>query len=225
MRIVVAIGGSVIISDYGHEMFEAYAEILKDLYFEHEIYVVVGGGKPARDYIGVARSLSCGEANCDYIGMDVTRINAKLLIMALDDIAYPAVPENFNEAHEYAATGKIVVMGGTEPSHSTDAVGAILAEKVKADLFINLTSVDGLYDKDPKKYDDAKLFREISAEDMLEIVKNKDTKAGTYEFFDMTAIQMIKRSGLETVVANGEQPQNLVKILKGEEIGTKIVSK
>lgn len=224
MRIVVAIGGSILIKEYSHEMFQKYADILRKIHKEHEIFVVVGGGKPAREYIGIARDLGCGEANCDYIGMDITRINAKLLSMAIDDISYPVIAENFNEAHEYSTTGRIVIMGGTEPSHSTDAVGAILAEKVKADMFINLTSVDGLYTKDPNKYDDAKLITEISAEDMLNIVKENETKAGTYEFFDTAAIQMIKRSGLETVILNGKDPENLIKVLNGEKLGTKIIS-
>ena len=55
-------------------------------------------------------------------------------------------------------------------------------------------------------------------------IKNQDVKAGTYEFFDMTAIQMIKRSNLETVIANGFEPENLVKAINGEKIGTRVIS-
>jgi uridylate kinase len=113
-------------------------------------------------------------------------------------------------------------MGGTEPAHSTDAVGAILAEFVKADLLINLTSVDGLYDKDPNKYDDAQLYENVTATKMMEFLADKEVKAGTYEFFDMTAIQMIKRSGIKTVIANGNYPKNLLKALNGN-IGTIII--
>ena len=115
-------------------------------------------------------------------------------------------------------------MGGTEPAHSTDAVSAILAEYVQADMLINLTSVDGMYTKDPNKFDDAELIEEITASDMMETIKGNDVKAGTYEFFDMTAIQMIKRSNLETVIANGNVPENLVKAVNGEKIGTRVIS-
>ena len=59
---------------------------------------------------------------------------------------------------------------------------------------------------------------------MMEFIKNQDVKAGTYEFFDMTAIQMIKRSNLETVIANGFEPENLVKAINGEKIGTRVIS-
>jgi uridylate kinase len=223
MRIVAAIGGSILLQDYNAERFKKYAELLKEQNEEHEIFVVVGGGKPAREYIGVVRDLGVGEALCDDIGIEVTRINAKLLLLALGDAAYQKVPHNFQEALEYSATGKIVVMGGTEPAHSTDAVSAILAEYVQADLLVNLTAVDGLYTKDPKKYDDAELIEEITASDMMEIISGNEVKAGTYEFIDTTAIQMIKRSNLETVIANGNDPQNLIRAIKGEKIGTRVI--
>ena len=223
MRIVAAIGGSILLQDYNAERFKEYAKLLKEQSEEHEIFVVVGGGKPAREYIGVVRDLGVGEALCDDIGIEVTRINAKLLLLALGDAAYQKVPHNFQEALEYSATGKIVVMGGTEPAHSTDAVSAILAEYVQADLLVNLTAVDGLYTKDPKKYDDAELIEEITASDMMEIISGNEVKAGTYEFIDTTAIQMIKRSNLETVIANGNDPQNLIRAIKGEKIGTRVI--
>lgn len=224
MKIVIAIGGSILLKEYDYQKFQEYSEILKSLSNEHELFVVVGGGKPARDYISVIRDLNGGEAQCDDIGIEVTRINAKLLLTALGDYAYQRVPHNSQEALEFSASGKIIVMGGTEPAHSTDAVSAILAEYIHADKLINLTSVDGMYNKDPNKYEDAELIKEITASEMMEFISGKDTKAGTYEFFDMTAIQMIKRSSIETVIANGYTPENLTKVINGEDIGTKIIN-
>ena len=224
MKIVIAIGGSILLKEYDCKKFQEYSAILKDLTKEHEIFVVIGGGKPAREYISVVRDLGAGEAQCDDIGIEVTRINAKLMLAALGDVAYQRVPHNFQEALEFSATGKIVVMGGTEPAHSTDAVSAILAEYVQADKLINLTSVDGMYTKDPNKFDDAELVPEITATDLLEFLSGKDVKAGTYEFFDVTAVQMIKRSNLETVIANGFEPENLIKAVNGEKIGTRIIN-
>ena len=182
MKIVIAIGGSILLKEYDYQKFQEYSEILKSLSNEHELFVVVGGGKPARDYISVIRDLNGGEAQCDDIGIEVTRINAKLLLTALGDYAYQRVPHNFQEALEFSASGKIIVMGGTEPAHSTDAVSAILAEYIHADKLINLTSVDGMYNKDPNKYEDAELIKEITASEMMEFISGKDTKAGTYEF-------------------------------------------
>jgi len=223
MRIVAAIGGSILIKEYDYKKFQEYAEVLGNLAEEHEVFVVVGGGRPAREYIQIVRGLDCGEAKCDDIGIEITRINAKLLLLALEDKAYQKVPHNFQEALEYSYSGKIIVMGGTEPAHSTDAVSAILAEYIKADILINLTSVDGMYNKDPNKHSDAELIKEITATEMLEFISDKDIKAGTYEFFDMTAIQMIKRSSLETIIANGKDPQNLIKAINGEKVGTRVL--
>jgi len=225
MRIVAAIGGSILIKGQDYKKFQEYAEILGKLSEEHEMLVVVGGGKPARDYIQIVRDFGCDEAKCDDIGIEITRINAKLLLLALENKAYQRVPHNFQEAFEYSASGKIIVMGGTEPAHSTDAVSAILAEYVKATMLISLTSVDGMYNKDPNKHSDAELIEEITATEILKLIKEKDIKAGTYEFFDMTAIQIINRSSLETVIVNGEYPQNLVKAVHREKIGTRVVSK
>jgi uridylate kinase len=189
---------------------------------ENELFVVVGGGKPARDYIGIARELEASEALCDDIGIDVTRLNARLLITALGNVAYPVVPHNFAQALEYSQSGKLVVMGGTEPAHSTDAVGSILAEFIGADLLINATSVNGLYDKDPEKHDDANMFEEVTTSQMMDLLGGKDIKAGTYEFFDHTAIGIIKRSRIKTVILNGEDPRNLIKAT-WEKIGTTII--
>jgi uridylate kinase len=222
MKIVVTIGGSILVQDNSYKKFKEYAEIISQMNTEHKLYVVVGGGKPARDYITMARGLGASEALCDDVGIDVTRLNARLLITALQEAAYPKVPHNFQEALEYSQSGKLVVMGGTEPAHSTDAVGSILAEFIGADLLINATSVDGLYDQDPKKYSDAVKFEEITASDMMDLLSNKDIKAGTYEFFDHTAIGIIKRSKLKTVVVDGNDPENLLKAVY-EKIGTTIL--
>lgn len=224
MKIVVAIGGSILLKEYDSTKFQEYSEVLKSLSKEHELFIVVGGGKPARDYIGLVRELGAGEAQCDDIGIEVTRINARILLSSLGDYAYHKIPQNFQEAEEYSAYGKIIVMGGTEPGHSTDAVSAILADYVQADKLINLTSVDGMFDKDPNKYEDAKLIKEITADGIMELISGKENKAGTYEIFDMTAIQMIKRSSLETIIANGFEVENLKKAIDGEDIGTKIIS-
>ena len=221
MRIVITVGGSIIIKDHDDRNFKEYAKVLKDMNKEHDLYIVVGGGRTARDYIKIARELGASEALCDDIGIDVTRLNARLLITALGEDAYPYVPENFKKALEYSTSNKIVVMGGTEPAHSTDAVGSILAEFLKADLVINATSVDGLYSKDPEKHQEAEMIDEITPSKMMEMLSDKDMKAGTYEFLDKTAIRIIERSGIKTRIINGKQPSNLKKAINGN-IGTLI---
>jgi len=222
MKIVITVGGSIIIKDGEPKIFKDYADVLIEMKNKNELFLVVGGGKPARKYIKTARGLGASEAACDDIGIEVTRLNAKLLIMALGDVAYPEVAKNFHEAMEFATSGRIVVMGGTEPAHSTDAVGSILAEFIGADILINATSVEGLYNKDPNKFKDAKIYEKITPTEMMSILSSKEMKAGTYEFFDTTAIQIIKRSSIKTRIINGENPENILKALNSE-IGTTII--
>ena len=209
MKIVVAIGGSILLKEYDCKKFQEYSEILKSLASEHEIFVVVGGGKPAREYIGVVRELGAGEAQCDDIGIEVTRINAKLLLSALGDAAYQKVPHNFQEALEYSATGKIIVMGGTEPAHSTDAVSAILAEYIHADKLINLTSVDGMYYKDPNKYEDAKLIKEITASEMIEFISSLGDGVKKIQLLKYHSLGKMKYQWIGKECVEFEEPDEL----------------
>ena len=89
-------------------------------------------------------------------------MNATLLIAALGEAAYPKVAESHSEAKKFAESKKIVVMGGITPGQTTDAVAAVLAERVHADVFVNVTSVNGIYDKDPKKFTGAKHYRTLT---------------------------------------------------------------
>jgi uridylate kinase len=131
-----------------------------------------------------------------------------------------------DRATRHLDKGRVVVFGcGTgSPFFSTDTAAALRAAEIGADAVLKATNVDAIYDKDPKKYDDAELIEEITASDMMGIISGNDVKAGTYEFIDTTAIQMIKRSNLETVIANGNEPQNLIRAIKGEKIGTRVIS-
>lgn len=159
MRIVFDLGGSVVMPKEGAkaEKIMEYANIFKKIKDEgHEVAIVVGGGKTAREYIEIGRELGASESFCDELGIMATRMNAMILITALGDYSIKKVPTSFEEAELILNLGKIPVMGGTHPGHTTDAVAASLAEFINADLLVIGTNVDGVYDKDPNKYEDAK---------------------------------------------------------------------
>src|SRR4030066_1708259 len=111
MKIIVSIGGSVLAKELQPEKFKGYATVIKEIGKDHAVFIVTGGGKAAREYIGVARDLGSDEATCDFIGIDLTRLNARLLIAALGETAYFEPPLNYKEARTASMTGKIVVMG------------------------------------------------------------------------------------------------------------------
>ena len=110
--IVISLGGSILIPELNNNRIQAYLPVLETIAAQHRLFVVVGGGGGARDYIGVARDLGIDEGTADEIGILVTRLNATLLIAALGDSAYPKVAESHSEAKKFAESKKIVVMGG-----------------------------------------------------------------------------------------------------------------
>jgi uridylate kinase len=218
MILVLSIGGSVI--DHDRDRLTRYARILRDLRSDHTVFVVVGGGAAARDYIGMARAFDADEAFCDLIGIAVTRLNARLLIAALGGAAYPVPPETQEDASVAALSGRIVVMGGTIPGHTTDAVAAILAEYVHADILIDATSTDGIYTKDPKKHPDAVKLDELSPAHLVEIIAAERMAAGANLPLDMLAAKIIERSGILTVVLDGREPGQVVDAVNGKQVGT-----
>lgn len=218
MRIVLSLGGSVFEGDANR--IRNYAKVLDQISEENKLFVVVGGGKLAREFIKKARELGANETMCDYLGIAVTRINAMLLAFAMKNSA-KRIPETFIEAEELSKSYKAVVMGGTFPGHTTDATSALLAEFLNAELFLNATSVDGIYSEDPRRNPNAKKFDKITSADLVKLVASTSMEAGANVVIDLLSAKIIERSKLKTIVFKGE-PENIIKVLKGEKIGTVI---
>jgi uridylate kinase len=113
-------------------------------------------------------------------------------------------------------------MGGLKPGITTDAVAALVAEKVKADMLIKGTDQDGVYDKDPKKHSDALKLDHMFLDDLSEVFEQTTHKAGMHQIIDPVAIEVLKRYRLKLVIVNGFQPANIAAAIKGENIGTVI---
>ncbi|OYT54100.1 MAG: uridylate kinase [Candidatus Altiarchaeales archaeon ex4484_2] len=224
MRIVLSIGGSILVPeevDVGY--IGELASFLVDLSSGNEIAVVSGGGRLARKYIDAARVFNSSEALCDLIGIDASRLNARLLSAAIGDTATIEPPSVFQKAREELERGKIMVMGGTHPGHSTDGVSALLAEYVGADLLINATDVDGIFDKNPREYADARLIEEITPEGLMDIIKKYSVDAGSYALIDPLAVKIIQRSAIKTIFLNGRDFKNMEKAISGKKYrGTRV---
>ena len=222
MILVVSIGGSVLTSNLDPERIRKYASSIQALAEEHTTYIVVGGGRIARDYITAARDLGANEVECDIIGIDMTRINAKLLIAALDSTAYPVPLTSYQDARNAALTGRVVVMGGLIPGQTTDAVSAVLAEYVGADLLINATSVDGVYTADPNLDSKAEKITSMTPSQLVDIVIKIDMSAGSNSPLDPLAAKIIQRCGIKTIVIDGREPGNINEAAAGRHNGTLI---
>jgi uridylate kinase len=225
MIVVIAIGGSVIAPNLHSKSFKEYAKAIKEIAAQHKVFITVGGGAIAREYIHIARNLGANEAFCDLIGIDLTRLNARLLISALSGDVYPIPPRDYKEAESAASSGKIVVMGGVIPGQTTDATAAVLSEFVRADLLVNATSVDGVYTTDPRVDPSAKKLDKITPEQLVEIVMKTEMKAGAESVIDPLAAKIIERSKIPTIVLNGIDPKNIVDaVIKNHHVGTEIIS-
>jgi uridylate kinase len=222
MRIVIKVGGSAIAPSLEARRFSEYARVIRSLAKDHTVLVVVGGGTPAREYINVTKELKASNAMRDLIGIGVSRLNARLLISAMNDSAYPEPPRDYQEANLAMYSGKIVIMGGVQPGQTTDAVAAILAEYVHADLLIRTTSVDGVYTADPKLDKNAKKIDRMTSQELLELVASMEMTAGANNIFDMLGAQIIKRSRIPMVIISGHDPNNIIEAVNGKPIGTLI---
>ncbi|TFG34493.1 UMP kinase [Candidatus Thorarchaeota archaeon] len=226
MRAVLKIGGSLLYDTEGKVLtgkVRDYATVIKALVKEgHSLVVVVGGGKPARAFITAARELGASESQCDWLGIKLARNNAELLCAALGSIAYPKIVETLDELEAAILLGKVVLMGGLIPGQSTNAVAAVAAETVHAEMLFNATNVDGVYDRDPK-LDGAKRLERITIDELADILSGSGIKAGEYKLFDSVAIRVVARSKIPTVIFNGSDPNNLTLVFRGEKVGTHIV--
>jgi uridylate kinase len=185
--------------------------------------IVAGGGKFARHYISTARSFGSDEASLDILGIEVSRLNARLLILALGDNAYPTVPEDLEQVSKAVTANRIIVTGGLHPGQSTNATAALIAEKVKASKFLNATDVDGIYDSDPNKNKDAKLFQEITVKKCIDLLGSEDSTAGGYDLMDIVALKVIERSKIPTMVVKSD-PIVIKNAIYRNNVGTRIMT-
>ncbi|WP_455367737.1 UMP kinase [[Eubacterium] cellulosolvens] len=223
MKITIKLGGFLFPREIDINLLRKYVKELTRLYRRgHHLSVITGGGEVARDYIEKARKLGATESLCDTIGIQVSHVNAHLLISGLGDAAYPSLPFHLNEALRISTLGKILVMGGLQPGQSTNAVAALIAEALRSDILINLTDVDGVYTSDPKIDPNAKRFNEVTPDQMMQLIEKKNISAGGYKLLDPIALRIINRSSILTYIINGKDITNLEKALKKKTIGTRI---
>ena len=154
----------------------------------------------ALDYIETARDLGANEIALDQIGIEVTRVNARLLITALRDSVdvVSAPPVDYESAGHAVRSGEVPVMGGVAPAQTTDAVSAALAEYVDADLLVYATSVPGVFSADPNVDPDAEHYERL--------------------FSDLIAAKVIHRAGIRAVVLDGTDPGRIRRAVDGEAV-------
>jgi uridylate kinase len=224
-RVALNAGGSIVAPDtIDTDFLRRMAGALLAASEDRDLLVVVGGGRTARRYIEAGRALGADEETLDMVGIEATRLNARLLASGLGDRAFPGVPSSVAEAMEALEDNPIVVMGGTHPGQTTDAVSAMLAERAGAEQLLVLTNVDGVYTADPRKDPTARRLPELTSGRLLEIVDGGRYEAGSTAVVDPVAAGVIHRAGITTKVMDGRDLDQMVAAIAGEPFeGTVIV--
>jgi uridylate kinase len=227
-RVSIVIGGSVLAPPQPDvEFLGQVADRLTDWSKERQLFIVTGGGAPARQYINAARAAGVSEDLLDRIGIQATRLNAQTLACVLRrrgaDVNLE-IPHSVAQAIRFAEQHAIIVMGGTVPGHSTDYVGVELAVEGKCARFVDATNVDGVYTRDPNKHRDAAFKPQLTFEELLSIIEEREwTAAGAPGVIDGPATVMLARFGVPTCVVRGSDLDNLAKAVAGKPFhGTRV---
>ena len=220
-RIVIKLSGRIFGMDNA-KMLKDYASFLVKISKICQPIIIAGGGNIARHYIAHARSSGADESTLDELGIEISRLNAKLLIYALKNKAYSHPPTTLQEVRHAVDDGLIVVAGGLHPGQSTNGTAALIAEKINAEQFLNATDVDGVYDRDPNKFKNAKKFKRIELKNLRNMLVHEDSLAGGYDLMDIVALKIIERSKIKTRILKADI-KTLEKAIKGVDVGTEIV--
>ena len=204
-RVVISVGGSIVAPN-GVDV--SYVKKLKELVLSSDknFVLIVGGGKLSRDYVDFAREISeIKETDAHWIGIMATRINAELVRAVFGDLAYEKVIINPTETFE--TDKKVVIGAGYEPGYSSDMDAVLMAENLDADVIINLTNVDYVYDKDPRNNTDAKPFEKMSYFEFENIFGSTFTPGQNAPFDPVAAIKG-KELNKKIIVMNGTDIKN-----------------
>ena len=230
-RILLKLSGEALMGGKGGGIDPVVlAQIADELIDVHslgvEMALVIGGGNIFR---GVAASTAgMDRASADYMGMLATLINALALQDALEsrgaktrvlsalEVQKVAEPYIRRRAIRHLEKGRLVIFGaGTgNPFFTTDTAASLRAMEIGADIVMKATRVDGVYDKDPHKFPDARLFRRLS---YLDVLNRK------LAVMDSTAISLCHDNKLPILVFNMTKPGNVRRVVLGEPLGTLVV--
>lgn len=208
--IIISLGGSLIVPDeIDFDFLKNFRNlILKYLKKEKRFIIISGGGKICRKYQNAALKITkITKEDLDWLGIHTTRINAHLLRTIFRDWAYPKIITNPQKAKKEIKK-EIIVAGGWKPGWSTDFVATKLAQVYKVKTILNLSNISFVYDKDPKKYKDAKPLEKINWSDFRKIVGNKWSPGANLPF-DPVASKLAEKLQLKVIILKGTDIQNV----------------
>ncbi|MEA3429856.1 MAG: UMP kinase [Nanoarchaeota archaeon] len=222
MTKVISLGGSIIAPDgIDINFLKKFKKLILKISKKEKIIIVCGGGKVCRRYINAAKNISkVSTQDQDKIGIQATRLNAELLRTILGKSTHSKVIYDPNKKVRFK---QILITAGHKPGSSSDYDAIILAKTYKCKEVINLTNIDYIYDKDPKKYKSAKPLKKLSWNQLLKIIGTKWVSGQNYPF-DPVASKKGKNLQLKLKLLNGRNLKNTQKCLEGKEFKGSIVN-
>jgi len=192
------------------------ADVLRRIGRTVPLAVTVGGGRTARDYIRLGRELGLTEVELDELGIEVTRLHARLLAAAIGPPTPQTPPTTVAAAVHEVLRASPVVLGGTEPGHTTDGVAALLAVRLRAGRLVNATNVPGIFDRDPRSDPAARpIARSTWAEFRALVHAGATAEAGQNFLFDRLGVDLLARAGIPLAVVDGRSLENLEAAIRG----------
>jgi len=220
--IVISVGGSLIVpEEIDSKWLSDFKELIVSQLTNKRFILITGGGKTARKYQNAAKEIiELERDDLDWIGIHSTRLNAHLVRTIFRKDAHPQIVKDPTKKVNFKE--KILIAAGWKPGFSTDMDAVLLAKQFNVKKVINLSNIDYAYDKDPKKYSDAKIIKEISWKNFRKIVGNK-WDPGLNAPFDPVASRESEKLKLEVAIMNGKNIENIRSYLNNEQfIGTVI---
>lgn len=223
--IILSLGGSLISKDTGIDVtfLKKFKQFISgEIKRGYRFVIVVGGGKTARWYQGAARKVvKLTDEDVDWLGIQATRLNANLLKAVFDGLAHPEIVIDPTKKLNWQKP--ILIGAGWKPGFSTDFDAVKLAELYKAKVVVNLSNIDYVYDKDPKKFKNARRFEKMSWVEFRKMVGNK-WDPGANVPFDPVAAKIASNKGITALIINGQNLPELKKWLKNETFKGTVIS-
>jgi uridylate kinase len=229
-RVLLKLSGEVLSGDTGIGIdggsLVSISEEIKEVWeLGKEVAIVIGGGNIYRGIKGI--DVGIDRATGDYMGMLATLINALALQSSLEKIGIQtrvmtpfeirqfAEPYIRRRAIRHLEKGRVVIFaGGTgNPFFTTDTAAALRAVEINAEVILKATKVDGVYDRDPTKYPDAKKFDKLSYLEVLDM---------GLKVMDSTSITLCMDNSIPIIVFSFKEKGNIKKVVTGEDVGTLI---
>jgi uridylate kinase len=224
--VVISLGGSLIVpNDIDYEFLAGFRKVLFRNRKKYKFVVICGGGSVARVYIKGMENEKMRRKDKEYfqsmLGISTTRLNARFLTYFFGKDANEGIPHDMKDIEGLLKRNNFVFCGALRynKKETSDSTSAKLANYFNSQ-FINLTNVLGLYEQDPRKFENAELINEISYKDFLNMAKKIPFKPGQHFVLDQKAAQIIKKNKIPTFIL-GSNMKNFENFLnKKHFVGT-----